>query len=119
MTKLPGDRAERQRNFHGADGKHLFPHPEQYGEPRSTWTPWMRRYADHLNRHAELALHPEPQPGDGPAVEALFAHIEKLRQIIRKEEQLIVALRQQAAMTPAPDPLLERRVADILEGEAP
>lgn len=97
MSKLPNDRPERQRNFHGKDGRHLFPHPSTYESRRSVWTAWERRYAAHLDRHAELADNPERMEGDHPSVLALFDHIEHLEKIIAKEKQLVIALRQKLA----------------------
>lgn len=105
MTQLPGDRPERQRNFHGADGRHLFPHPRTYEPRKAAWTAWDRRYAAHLDRHKELVQNPEPMPGDAPAVIALFEHIAHLELIIAKEKQLITALRQRAALYPEADEL--------------
>lgn len=97
VTQLPGDKPDRQRNFHGTKGEHLFPHPSGYEPRRSAWTAWDRRYAAHLDRHMELARNPERMEGDAPAVNALFDHIEHLRLIIEKEKMLIVALRQKQA----------------------
>jgi hypothetical protein len=105
MTRLPGDRPERQKNFHGADGRHLFPHPRAYATRKSEWTAWDRRYAAHLDRHKELVDNPEPQPGDSPAVLALFDHISEQQSIIAKEKQLIHVLRQRAAEHPEADDL--------------
>lgn len=107
MTRLPGDRPERQRNFHGTRGEHLFPHPETYEPRRSAWTAWERRYAAHLDEHQRQATDPSPLPGDGPKIHALFEHIAHLEQIISKEKQLIVALREMAARV-AHDELNER-----------
>jgi hypothetical protein len=98
MSKLPGDRPDRQRNFHGKRGEHLFPHPSSYEPRRSLWTAWDRRYAAHLDRHQELAANPEPMDGDPQVVTDLFRHIEMLEQIVAKEKLLIIALRQKAAM---------------------
>lgn len=103
MSKLPEDRPERQRNFHGTKGEHLFPHPEQYEPRKSAWTAWERRYAAHLDRHMELASNPEEMIGDHPAVTALFNHIRHLELIIEKEKQLIIALREKAAAGADPD----------------
>lgn len=103
MTRLPGDRPERQKNFHGADGRHLFPHPDSYNVRKTEWTAWDRRYAAHLDRHRELVENPEPMDGDTPAVTALFEHIAHLESIVAKEKQLIVALRQRAAQHPEAD----------------
>lgn len=105
MSALPGDQPDRQRNFHGTRGEHLFPHPSSYEPRRSAWSAWERRYAAHLDRHKELAENPEPMDGDGETVKALFAHIEHLRAIIKKEQQLVVALRQRAAEHPEADEL--------------
>lgn len=105
MTKLPGDRPEPQKNFHGTRGEHLFPHPETYELRKSYWTAWDRRYAAHLDAHRKQVTDPDPLPGDGPAVEALFAHIAHLEQIIAKEKLLIVTLRERAAQ--APDDMTE------------
>jgi hypothetical protein len=98
MSKLPGDRPDRQRNFHDKDGTHLFPHPSSYEPRRSLWSAWERRYAAHLDRHQELAANPEPMDGDPQVVTDLFRHIEMLEQIVAKEKKLIIALRQKAAM---------------------
>jgi hypothetical protein len=57
-------------------------------------------YQAHLEEHERLAGEPEPQPDDGPAIVSLFEHIELLEQTIRKERQLIIALRQKAAQAP-------------------
>jgi len=97
MSQLPGDRPDRQKNFHDKNGTHLFPHPAQYESRRSLWTAWDRRYAAHLDRHKELASNPEPMEGDHPAVLALFAHIEHLKLIVEKEKTLITTLREKAA----------------------
>lgn len=97
MTKLPGDRPERSRNFHGSKGEHLFPHPRTYEPRRSCWSAWERRYAEHLDRHKELADNPEPMDSDPKVVADLFAHIECLEKIIEKEKQLIRALREKFA----------------------
>lgn len=105
MTRLPGDKPDRQRNFHGARGEHLFPHPETYEPRRSRWNAWEKRYAAHLDAHRQQATDPSPLPGDGEAVLALFAHIERQEKIIAKEKLLIVALRQRAAQ--APDDMAE------------
>lgn len=96
MTKLPGDRPDRHRNFHGAGGEHLFPHPSEY-MARSQWSAWDRRYAAHLDRHKELATNPEPVDGDPEAVVSLFRHIELLKSIIAKEKLLILAVREKIA----------------------
>lgn len=105
MTRLPGDRPERTRNFHGSKGEHLFPHPSSYEPRRSAWTAWDRRYAAHLDRHKELAVNPEPMEGDSQVITDLFAHIETLEAIIAKEKLLITALRQRAAEHPEADDL--------------
>lgn len=97
MSSLPGDRPERQRNFHDKDGTHLFPHPESYEPRTSRWNTWEKRYAAHLDRHQELARNPEPMEGDPDMVGALFAHIGHLEQIIAKEKQLIITLRLKLA----------------------
>lgn len=107
MTKLPGDRPERQRNFHGTKGEHLFPHPETYELRKAYWTAWDRRYAAHLDTHRELLKNPEPVDGDSPKVHALFEHIAHLEKIIAKEKLLIIALREMAARV-AHDELNER-----------
>lgn len=99
MSVLPGDRPDRQRNFHDRkSGVHLFPHPEQYEPRRSAWNAWERRYAAHLDRHKELARNPEPMDGDPEVVRTLFSHIAVLRSAIEKEQKLIIALRQKAAL---------------------
>lgn len=97
MTKLPGDRPERQKNFHGTKGEHLFPHPAEYLPRKSEWSAWDRRYAAHLDRHRELVRNPEPVDGDPEAVTSLFRHIEVLKIIIEKEKLLIIALREKVA----------------------
>lgn len=103
MSALSGDRHERERNFHGTRGEHLFPHPSQY-EPRSSrWNSWEKRYAAHLDRHKELARNPEPMEGDSEAVTTLFGHIAELEQIIAKEKLLIRALREREAAYPEAD----------------
>ena len=94
MTDIEGMRS--RRNFHDARGGHMFPHPRTFAR-KSDWTAWDRAYAAHLDRHRELAENPEPMDGDLPVVASLFAHIEHLKAIIRKEQQLIVAIRQKAA----------------------
>lgn len=114
MSNIPGERAiEHRRNFHGADGKHLFPHPETYAR-RSEWTRWDKAYAAHLDRHKELLDNPEPQDGDPQIVLDLFAHIETLRRIITKEQRLIHVLRERAAQYPEADamdlPELRKRI---------
>lgn len=115
VTRLPGDKPDRQKNFHGADGRHLFPHPGSYHVRKAEWTAWDRRYAAHLDRHKELIENPEPVEGDTPAVTALFEHIAHLEQIVKKEKQLIVALRQRAALYPEADESeAERRVVRTL-----
>lgn len=97
VSKLPGDKPDRQRNFHGTKGEHLFPHPRTYHMRKAEWTAWDRRYAAHLDRHMELARNPERMEGDAPSVTALFDHIEHLQLVIEKEKMLIVALRQKLA----------------------
>lgn len=114
MTAIPGERVlEHRRNFHGTRGEHLFPHPESYAR-RSDWTRWDRAYAAHLDEHRRQATDPSPLPGDGPAVTALFEHIESLTAIIAKEKLLIVALRQKAAQTPDEMDELDSRVRSTL-----
>lgn len=97
MSKLPNDRPERQRPFHDKDGRHLYPHPRTYEPRKSLWSAVERRYAAHLDRHAELAVNPERMEGDHPSVLALFDHIEHMEQIIAKEKQLVIALREKLA----------------------
>lgn len=97
MTKLPGDKPDRQRNFHGTRGEHMFPHPDQYEPRRSRWSAWEKRYAAHLDRHRDLVSSPEPVDGDPEVVTSLFRHIELLRSIIDKEKLLILALREKVA----------------------
>lgn len=104
MTTLPGERPlEHRRSFHGPKGEHRFPHPRTYEPRRSAWSTWERRYAEHLDRHAELAANPEPMEGDPPVVVSLFAHIEALKAIIEKEKMLITAVRQKLAAGAEPD----------------
>lgn len=120
MSKLPGDKPlEHRRNFHGTKGEHLFPHPRTYEPRRSRWTGWEKAYAAHLDRHKELAENPEPMPGDSQVVTDLFAHIEHLRAIIRKEQQLIVALRQRAAEHPEADELEMEGLRKAIRREGP
>jgi hypothetical protein len=102
-----------RKNFHDSRGHHLFPHPETYAR-RSDWTTWDREYAKHLDRHRELIANPEPVKGDPEAVVALFAHIEHLRAIIKKEQQLILALRQRAAAGVEGDDLETREIRRAL-----
>lgn len=113
MTHLPGDRPERQKNFHDKDGHHLFPHPETYEPRKSAWTTWDRRYAVHLDRHRELLANPEPQEGDPKVVADLFLHIEVLKQIIDKEKRLINAIREKYAAGGEVD---DRRIIGVLTG---
>lgn len=94
MSRIEG--MKDRKNFHDSKGQHLFPHPETYAR-RSEWTTWDREYAKHLDRHRELISNPEPMKGDPQVVADLFAHIEHLKAIIKKEQQLITALRQRAA----------------------
>lgn len=116
MSTIPGERAlEHRRNFHGTKGEHLFPHPKTYAR-RSEWTGWDQAYAAHLDRHAELAENPEPQDDDPQVVLDLFAHIESLRRIIKKEQQLIIAIRQKAAQAPETDDLSNDDIRRILRG---
>ena len=110
MTEIPGERrAEVRRAFHGPDGRHLYPHPATYESRRSRWSGAERAYAAHLDRHRELAENPEPMPGDSKTVTALFAHIETLRAIIEKEQQLIIAVRQKEAQGAEGDDLEDVR----------
>lgn len=108
MTKLPGDRPERQKNFHDSQGHHMFPHPETYAR-RSEWTAWDRRYAAHLDRHRELIRNPEPMDGDPQVVLDLIAHREHLQSIIEKEAQLIRAIREKVAAGAEADDMDELR----------
>lgn len=117
MSRLPGDRPERERNFHGTRGEHVFPHPEQYEPRRSSWSAWERRYAAHLDRHQELLRNPEPQDGDSQTVLDLFAHIACLEQIIAKEKLLITALRQRAAEHPDADERDLDELRRVLKGD--
>lgn len=106
MGDIPGERPlEHRRSFHGPKGEHRFPHPRTYESQRSAWSTWERRYAAHLDRHAELAVNPEPMKGDSQVITGLFAHIETLESIIAKEKLLITALRQRAAEHPEADDL--------------
>lgn len=100
MSTLPGDRPS---NFHGKDGQHMYPHPSAYESRRSLWSASERRYAAHLDRHAELATNPERMESDHPSVTALFDHIEHLKLVIEKEQQLIIVLRQKQAAGAEPD----------------
>lgn len=117
MSKLPGDKPERARNFHDRQGKHIFPHPRTYEPRKSAWTAWDRRYAEHLDRHKELAVNPEPMDSDPKIVMDLFAHIELLKSIIKKEQQLITALREKAAAGGEPDELEMRELTRVLREE--
>lgn len=104
MSSLPGDRKlESRRQFHSKDGTHLFPHPDTYEPRRSRWSTWERQYAAHLDRHAELATNPEPMDGDPKVVTDLFQHIGILLEIVEKEKQLIITLRQKQAAGAEPD----------------
>jgi hypothetical protein len=116
MSILPGDRPDRQKNFHGKDGRHLFPHPAQYESRRSCWTAWERRYAAHLDRHKELTSNPEPMDGDPQVVADLFAHIEHLKLIVEKEKQLITAIRQKVAAGAEVDDQDEKAIRIITRG---
>lgn len=118
MSSLPGDRPERERNFHLKDGTHAFPHPSTYEPRRSLWSASERRYAAHLDRHAELAKNPEPMDGDPQVVTDLFAHIEHLKLIIEKEKLLIIALRQKQAAGAEPDDKDVKAVRMITRGGA-
>lgn len=118
MGAIPGERKpEHWRNFHGARGEHLFPHPETYAR-RSEWTAWDRRYAAHLDRHKELAASPEPMEGDPEVVVSLFAHIESLERIIEKEKKLILAVRQKMAAGAEPDDKELEAVRRVLREES-
>lgn len=99
------------RHWHTADGRHTQPHPRDYEDRRSYWSTGQRAYAKHLDRHADLALNPEPMAGDPKVVADLFAHIARLESIIAKEKLLIIAVRQRAAEAPGHD---DRDVADAL-----
>jgi hypothetical protein len=104
MGELPGEaRLDHNRKFHDKDGNHRFPHPSTYEPRRSGWNTWERRYAAHLDRHAELAVNPEPMDGDPQVVTALFDHIEHLLLIVEKEKKLILALREKQAAGAEPD----------------
>lgn len=104
MGVIPGERKPELRvQFHDKDGNHRYPHPKTYEPRRSLWSGAERRYAAHLDRHAELAANPEPMDGDPEVVVSLFAHIEVLKSIIDKEKMLITALRQKAAAGTEPD----------------
>lgn len=109
MSTLPGDKPDRQRNFHDSKGRHIFPHPREYQSRKGDWTAWDKRYAEHLDRHQELLKNPEPMDGDPAAVHALFEHIACLESIIEKEKKMIVALRQKAVLG-APEDDLDRDV---------
>lgn len=91
-------------HWHDADGRHTSVDPRTYARP-SEMTREGRAYARHLDAHAALRDHPEPLPGDPPAVLALIAHQESLRAIIKKESQLIAALRERQASYPDADAL--------------
>lgn len=94
MSRIEG--TPERKNFHDSRGGHLFPHPETYAR-RSDWTTWDRDYARHLDRHRDLIRNPEPMKSDPQVVTDLFTHIEHLKAVIKKEQQLITALRQRAA----------------------
>jgi hypothetical protein len=105
MGVIPGERKPelRRNQFHAKDGTHLYPHPNTYEPRRSLWSAAERRYAAHLDRHAELATNPERMEGDHPAVTALFDHIDHLLLIVEKERKLILGLREKAAAGAEPD----------------
>lgn len=112
MSKAPGrpDRAF----WHDPDGRHRHPHPSSYEPRRSRWTAVEKAYAAHLDWHEKQATDPDPLPGDGPAVQALFEHIENLKKIIAKEKLLVVVLRQRAAQNPEGVRETDRRVLIML-----
>lgn len=94
-------------HWHDARGGHRMPDPRSFGAgyPKPHWDSDDRAYVKHLERHAELAEHPEPMKGDPQAVTALFEHIAALEKIITKEKKLIIALRQKAAQAQEQDEL--------------
>lgn len=119
MSELPGERKlELRRQFHDKDGTHRYPHPNTYESRRSLWSAAERRYAAHLDRHAELAKNPEPMDGDPQVVTDLFAHIEHLKLIISKEKKLILALREKAAAGAEPDEKDIKAIRMITRGGA-
>lgn len=97
MTRLSGS---EPRHWHDSRGRHRMPDPRAVEVAACYRDRDERAYLTHLEEHEALAEVPEPQPDDGPAVVSLFEHIESLEQIIRKERQLIIALRLKASKTP-------------------
>lgn len=112
MSKLPGQRDHAF--WHNPDGGHRHPHPETYEPRRARWSALEKAYAAHLDMHRKQATDPDPLPSDGPAVQALFEHIEHLQAIIAKEKLLIVALRERAARAPDDMTETDRRVLTTL-----
>lgn len=96
MARLTGG---EPRHWHDRTGRHRMADPRPFAKTHGL-DPDEKRYATHLDRHDELNAFPERQENDGPAVLALFDHIEHMESIIAKERLLIVALRQQASRTP-------------------
>lgn len=96
MSRITG--AER-KHWHDRNGRHRMPDPRPFAKTHGL-DPDEKLYANHLDEHDRLNAFPEPQPGDGPAVLALFGHIEHLLKIVAKERLLIIALRQKDAETP-------------------
>lgn len=118
MSKIPGQRDHAF--WHDPDGHHRHPHPSSYESRRSRWSALEKAYAAHLDFHEKQATDPDPIEGDGPAVQALFAHLEHLAKIMAKEKLLIVALRQKAAQDPEGMRAADRRVLIMLKrGGAP
>lgn len=97
MTRLSGN---EPRHWHDSRGRHRMPDPRALEIAACYRARDERAYLAHLEEHETLAEVPEPQPDDGPAVVSLFEHIQVLEQTIRKEHQLIIALRQKAAQAP-------------------
>lgn len=112
MSKISGQKDHAF--WHDPDGRHRHPHPSSYEPRRSRWTSVEKAYAAHLDWHEKQATDPDPLPDDGPAVQALFEHIENLQKIIAKERVLIVALRQRAAQAPDDMRETDRRVLIML-----
>lgn len=100
MSRITG---KEPRHWHGPRGEHRMVDPRKLELKRCYLDPDQRRYIEHLEAHEEQARDPQPRPDDGPAVRALFEHIECLETTVAKEKLLIIALRQKAAQAPEPD----------------
>lgn len=97
MTRLSSN---EPRHWHDSRGRHRMPDPRAVEISACYRDKDERAYLLHLEEHEALAEVPEPQAGDSPAINALFEHIASLEQTIRKERQLIIALRLKASKTP-------------------